>query len=65
MFVLESKILKYKNINILKEKTDKNFNLYTLINNENKLLNDVQFRKVEDCKMFINKILKGDKNDGF
>lgn len=59
MTILESKILKYKNINILKEKTDKNFNLYTLINNKNELLNDIQFRKIEDCKTFINRILKG------
>ena len=56
MTILESKILKYKNINILKEKTDKNFNLY---NNKNELLNDIQFRKIEDCKTFINEILKG------
>ena len=39
MLILENKIIKYKNINILKEKTDKNFNLYSLINNKNELLN--------------------------
>ena len=50
MTILESKILKHKNINILKEKTDKNFNY------KNELLNDIQFRKIEDC---INEILKG------
>lgn len=61
MLILESKIIKYKNINILKEKTNRNFNLYSLINNKNKLLNGVQCRKLEDCKMFINEILKGDK----
>jgi hypothetical protein len=65
MTTSESKILKYKNINILKEKTDKKFNLYTLINNKNELLNGVQFRKIEDCKMFINEILKGDENNEF
>ena len=65
MLILESKIIKYKNINILKEKTDKNFNLYTLINNENKLLNDVQCRRLEDCKRFINEILKGDNKNEF
>ena len=43
------------------EKTDRKFNLYTLINNKNELLNDVQFRKLEDCKRFINEILKGDE----
>lgn len=48
MTTSESKILKYKNINILKEKTDKKFNLYTLINNKNELLNGVQFRKIEE-----------------
>ena len=64
MFILESKIEKYKNINILKEKTDKNFNLYTLINNKNELLNNVTFRRVEDCKNYINEVLKGDfKNE--
>lgn len=61
MLILENKIIKYKNINILKEKTDKNFNLYSLINNKNELLNGVQFRRIEDCKMFINEILKGDE----
>ena len=59
MLIIDSKIIKYKNINILKEKTDKNFNLYSLINNKNKLLNDVQFRKLKDCKMFIDEMLKG------
>ena len=58
MTTSESKILKYKNINILKEKTDKKFNLYTFINNKNELLYGVQFRKIEDCKMFIIEILK-------
>ena len=61
MLILENKIIKYKNINILKEKTDRKFNLYTLINNKNELLNDVQFRKLKDCKNFINLILKGDE----
>ncbi len=61
MLILESKIIKYKNINILKEKTDRNFNLYSLINNKNELLNGVQCRKLEDCKRFINEILKGDE----
>ena len=60
MFILETKLEKYKNINILKEKTDKNFNIYTLTNNKNELLNNVQFRKLRDCKRFINEILKGD-----
>lgn len=60
MVIIDSKIIKYKNINILKEKTDKNFDLYSLINNKNKLLNDVQFRKLKDCKMFINEILKSE-----
>ena len=59
MLIIDSKIIKYKNINILKEKTDKNFNLYSLINNKNKLLNDVQFRTLNDCKMFIDEMLKG------
>lgn len=64
MFILESKLEKYKNVNILKEKTDRKFNLYTLINNKNELLNDVQFRRLEDCKRFINEILKGgNKNE--
>lgn len=58
MLILENKIIKYKNINILKEKTNKNFNLYSLINNKNELLNDVQFRKLKDCKNFINLILE-------
>lgn len=58
MLILESKIIKYKNINILKEKTDKNFNLFSLINNKNELLNNVQFRTLKDCKNFINLILK-------
>lgn len=58
MTISESKIIKYKNINILQEKTDKKFNLYTLTNNKNSLLNDIQFRKLEHCKMFINEILK-------
>lgn len=65
MFILESKKEKYKNVNILKEKTDRNFNLYTLINNKNELLNDVTFRRLEDCKRFINEILKGDENNEF
>lgn len=64
MFVLESKLEKYKNINILKEKTDRNFNIYTLLNNKNALLNNVQFRRLRDCKNFINEILKGDENNG-
>lgn len=59
MFIIDSKMIKYKNINILKEKTDKKFDLYSLINNKNKLLNDVQFRKLKDCKMFIDEMLKG------
>lgn len=58
MLILENKIIKYKNINILKEKTDKNFNLFSLINNKNELLNNVQFRTLKDCKNFINLILK-------
>lgn len=58
MIILNSKLLNYKNIKILKEKTDKNFNLYTLINNENNLLNDVTFRNLKDCKNFIDKILE-------
>jgi len=65
MFILESKLKKYKNINILKEKTDKNFYLYTLINNKNELLNNVQFRKLDDCKRFINEILKGSEKNEF
>lgn len=59
MLIIDSKIIKYKNINILKEKTDKKFDLYSLINNKNKLFNDVQFRKLKDCKMFIDEMLKG------
>lgn len=58
MIILNSKLLNYKNIKILKEKTDKNFNLYTLINNNNNLLNDVTFRNLKDCKNFIDKILE-------
>lgn len=58
MVILESKIIKYKDINILKEKTDKKLNLYSLINNKNSLLNGVQFRRLEDCKTFVDKILK-------
>lgn len=65
MFILESKIIKYKNVNILKEKTDRKFNLYTLINNKNELLNGVQCRKLEDCKRFINLILKENKGNEF
>lgn len=60
MVILESKMIKYKGINILKEKTDRKFNLYSLVNNKNYLLNDVQFRQLEDCKIFIDKILKED-----
>lgn len=58
MVILESKMIKYKDINILKEKTNKKFNLYYLINNENQLLNGVQFKRLKDCKTFIDKILK-------
>ena len=57
MVILDTKIKKYKNINIIQEKTDKNFNLYTLINNKNNMLNDVVFRSFTTCKQYINTIL--------
>lgn len=57
MVVLDTKIKKYKNINIIQEKTDKNFNLYTLINNKNSLLNDITFKSLNECKLYIDTIL--------
>lgn len=53
MVILDTKIKKYKNINIIQEKTDKNFNLYTLINNKNSILNNVTFRSLNECKQYI------------
>lgn len=57
MVILDTKIKKYKNINIIQEKTDKNFNLYTLTNNKNSLLNDITFRSLNECKLYIDIIL--------
>lgn len=57
MVILDTKIKKYKNINIIQEKTDKNFNLYTLINNKNSILNDITFRSLNECKQYIDIVL--------
>lgn len=55
MFIIKSKIIKYKNHNILQEKTDKKYNIYTLYGNNNKITN-ISFIKLQDMKNYINNL---------
>ena len=63
MVILDTKIKKYKDITIVQEKTDKNFNLYTLTNNKNSLLNDITFRSLNECKLYINIVLNNENGN--
>lgn len=55
MFIIESKIIKYKNKSILQEKTDKKYNIYTLYGKNNKITN-TSFIKLQDMKNYINQL---------
>ena len=55
MFIIESKIIKYKNKSILQEKTDKKYNIYTLYGENNKITN-TSFIKLQDIKNYINQL---------
>lgn len=55
MFIIESKIIKYKNKSILQEKTDKKYNIYTLYDKNNKITN-TSFVKLQDMKNYINQL---------
>lgn len=55
MFIIESKIIKYKNKSILQEKTDKKYNIYTLYGKNNKITN-TSFVKLQDMKNYINQL---------
>lgn len=55
MFIIESKIIKYKNRSILQEKTDKKYNIYTLYGKNNKITNN-SFVKLQDMKNYINQL---------
>lgn len=55
MFIIESKIIKYKNKSILQEKTDKKYNIYTLYGENNKITN-TSFVKLQDMKNYIDQL---------